>query len=66
MMKRPIQLLILFLAGILIFCSNELEANKLKPSVSQGVKFEKISLADSLKRAEKENKLVLMDFYSPT
>jgi thiol:disulfide interchange protein len=31
----------------------------------QGVRFEKISISESLKKAKKENKLVLLDFYAP-
>jgi thiol:disulfide interchange protein len=31
----------------------------------QGVKFEKISISEALRRAKKESKLVLLDLYAP-
>ena len=64
-MKRSHYFLILFLTGILLFTSPGIKAAKIATSESQGVKFEKISLSDSLKKAKRENKLVLLDFYAP-
>ncbi len=63
--KRSLHFLILFLMCVLFFTLTEIKATKIAPGESQGVKFEKISLSDSLEKARRENKLVLLDFYAP-
>ena len=59
---------ILYIFIILFVCSSisGISAATFEEDSDVGVKWEDSNLSTSLEKAQKENKLILIDFYSPT
>lgn len=65
-MKKFLFTLAVFLLCINLFSSNAIRTKTAEDTSTSGVTFEDISLPEALEKAKKENKLILIDFYSPT
>ena len=64
-LRRKLCLVAMVSFCLSLFVSIGKNTEAYEASKHRGVRFEKISISESLKRAKKENKLVLLDFYAP-
>ncbi|MFC2166260.1 hypothetical protein ACFLT2_14840 [Acidobacteriota bacterium] len=64
-MKKTILVLIILSLCFIPFIANSTTADSVDSS-NPGVKFEDLTYAEVLTKAQKENKYVLVEFYSPT
>jgi hypothetical protein len=65
-MKKILPIILTVLMFSVFYCSNETgEINRQEDS-SAGVRFVDLSIPDALAKAGTENKIVLIDFFSPT
>ncbi len=64
-MKKTILALIILSLCLIPHAANALTADS-DDSSTPGVKFAKVTYAEALAKAQKENKFVMVEFYSPT
>ena len=64
-MKKKILALIILSLCLIPYTANAIIADN-EESNNPGVKFEDLTYAEALTKAQKENKFVLVEFYSPT
>ncbi len=64
-MKKTILALIILSICFIPYTANAITADN-DDSSAPGVKFEKLTYAEALTKAQKENKFVMVEFYSPT
>ena len=64
-MKKHLALMLVIL-GLCVFACQTGE--KVEPSAeeSKGIEFRKLSLDDAIVQAKAQNKLIMIDFFSPT
>lgn len=64
-MKKHFSLILVILCFCVFACQTGKKAET--PSAeSEGIEFQKISLDDAIARAKAQNKLIMIDFFSPT
>ncbi len=64
-MKKTILSLIILSLCFIPYTTNALTTDS-DDSSTPGVKFAKVTYAEALAKAQKENKFVMVEFYSPT
>jgi hypothetical protein len=65
-MKKILPLILILVLFTAYYCSNETgEITQQKDGLT-GVQFADLSIPDALAKAKAENKIVLVDFFSPT
>ncbi len=64
-MKKAILALIILGIFFIPYTANAITTDA-DDSITPGVQFEKLTYAEVLTKAQKENKFVMVEFYSPT
>jgi len=65
-MKKILPILMMFSLLAVFHCSNETGELGRQEEGPVGVQFAGLTIPDALAKAETENKIVLVDFFSPT
>ena len=65
-MKKTLSIFLVFCLFVLVSCSGETGVTSQQDDGSSGTKFQELSIPDALAKAEVDNKIVLIDFFSPT
>jgi len=65
-MKKLLPLVLILCLFALFYCSNDSGVIDQQDDGPTGVQFVELSIPDALAKAGTENKIVLVDFFSPT
>lgn len=65
-MKKFVPVILIIFLFAVFHCSNETGEPDRQEEGSIGVQFVGLTIPDALAKAEAENKIVLIDFFSPT
>lgn len=65
-MRKTLSIFLVFCLFMLVSCSGETGVTSQQDDGSSGTQFQELSIPDAILKAEKENKIVLVDFFSPT
>lgn len=65
-MKKILPVILILFLFTLFYCSNETGVIDQQEDGPTGVQFVDLSIPDALAKAKSENKIVLVDFFSPT
>jgi hypothetical protein len=65
-MRKTVSIVLVFCLFMLFSCSGETGVTSQQDDGSSGTKFQELSIPNALAKAETENKIVLIDFFSPT
>ncbi len=65
-MKKLLPVILTLFLMTVFYCSNETGEINPQENGPTGVQFVNLSIPDALAKAETENKIVLVDFFSPT
>jgi thiol:disulfide interchange protein len=65
-MKKILPVILILVLFTVYYCSNETGKINQQNAGSAGVQFAALSIPDALAKAKAENKIVLVDFFSPT
>jgi hypothetical protein len=55
----------LVIMGLCVFACQTVEKGEPPASKSKGIEFQKLSLDDAIAQAKAQNKLIMIDFFSP-
>jgi hypothetical protein len=66
MMKKYITVLVVIMGLCLFACNPGAKSDTAADIQAGGVDFQKLSLEDAVAKAKAQDKLILVDFYSPT
>jgi len=65
-MRKILPLFFVFCLFVLFSCSDETGVTSGQENGPSGTQFQELSIPDALAKAGMENKIVLIDFFSPT
>jgi len=65
-MRKILPVIMILFLFTFFYCSKESGVIEQQEDIPTGVQFVDLSIPDALAKAETENKIVLIDFYSPT
>ncbi|MGB2956117.1 MAG: hypothetical protein WBB64_09140 [Anaerolineales bacterium] len=63
-MKKHLSLMLVILS-LCVFACQTVEKGEPPATESNGIEFQKISLDDAIAQAKAQNKLIMIDFFSP-
>lgn len=63
-MKKHLSLMLIIM-GLCVFACQTGEKAQTTATESNGIEFQKISLDDAIAQAKAQNKLIMIDFFSP-